>query len=72
MFVGGVMIKEILLGCGVLGLIVLFLMALLLPVVCTIILGTYFATLLGLTGIVWWSFVILFYIIIIGLMGIII
>lgn len=34
-----------------------------LPLGCTIILGTYFATLLGLTGVVWWSFVILFWIV---------
>lgn len=33
------------------------------PLICTVVIGTYLATLLGLTGIVWWSFVILFWII---------
>lgn len=48
--------------CG--GVIILFLIFIVcLPLVCTIILGTYLATLLGLTGIVWWSFVILFWIV---------
>lgn len=46
------------------GAIILFLVFIVcLPLICTIVLGTYLATLLGLTGIVWWSFVILFWII---------
>ena len=63
------MIKEIILGLGVIGIILFILILLLLPLLCTIILGTYFATSLGLTGIVWWAFVIIFYIIIMGLIG---
>lgn len=52
--------------CG--GVIILFLIFIVcLPLVCTIILGTYLATLLGLTGIVWWSFVILFWIVLMSL-----
>ena len=66
------MLKEILLGLGVIGLIVLIIVIALLPLICTIILGTYIATnILGLTGIVWWSFIIIFYIIIMGLIGMI-
>lgn len=50
------------------GVIILFLYIIVcLPLVCTIILGTYLATLLGLTGIVWWSFVILFWIVLMSL-----
>lgn len=65
------MIKEILLGLGVIGLILFAIMILLLPLICTIILGTYFATALGLSGLVWWAFVIIFYFIITGILGVI-
>lgn len=41
----------------------------LLPLIWTIVLGTYLATVLGLTGFVWWSFVILFMILLYGLIG---
>lgn len=41
----------------------------LLPLIWTIVLGTYLATVLGLTGFVWWTFVILFMISLYGLMG---
>ena len=63
------MFRELLLGIGVVGLVMFVLILLLLPLVCTIILGTYLATALGLTGLVWWAFVILFYIIIMGVLG---
>lgn len=53
------------LGGGVIILFLIFIVCL--PLVCTIILGTYLATLLGLTGIVWWSFVILFWIVLMSL-----
>ena len=64
------MLKEFLLGIGVIGLVLFICILILLPLLCTIILGTYFATVLGLTGLVWWAFVILFYLIIIGILGI--
>lgn len=63
------MFKEVLLGIGVIGLAIFFLIILLLPLVCTIILGTFLATSLGLNGLVWWAFVILFYLIIMGILG---
>lgn len=63
------MIEELLLGVGVIGIILFILVLALLPFICTIILGTYLATALGLTGWVWLSFVIIFYIIIVGLLG---
>lgn len=65
------MIEELLIGIGVVGIILFILVLVLLPFVCTIILGTYLATTLGLTGLVWWSFVIIFYLIIAGLLGLI-
>ena len=63
------MIEELLLGVGIIGIILFILVLALLPLICTIILGTYLATALGLTGLVWWSFVIIFYLIIAGLLG---
>lgn len=63
------MIEELLLGVGIIGIILFILVLALLPLICTIILGTYLATALGLTGWVWWSFVIIFYLIIAGLLG---
>lgn len=63
------MFRELLLGIGVVGLVIFILILLLLPLVCTIILGTYLATALGLSGLVWWAFVILFYLIIMGILG---
>ena len=65
------MIEEWLLGIGIIGVILFILILALLPFICTIILGTYLATTLGLTGLVWWSFVIIFYLIIAGLLGLI-
>ena len=63
------MLKEILLGIGVIGLGILVIILILLPLICTIILGTYFANVLGLSGFVWWAFVIIFYLILMGLLG---
>ena len=63
------MIREILLGLGIIGFVILVLVVALLPLICTIVIGTYIASSLGLTGIVWWSFVILFYIILMGILG---
>lgn len=63
------MIEELLVGIGVLGIVLFILVLILLPFICTIILGTYLATTLGLTGLVWWSFVIIFYLVIVGLLG---
>lgn len=49
--------------------ILIMIFIVLLPLICTIVLGTYLATVLGLTGFVWWSFVLLFMIFLYGLMG---
>ena len=54
-------------GFFIVVLIMIFIV--LLPFICTVVLGTYLATVLGLTGFVWWSFVILFMIFFYGLMG---
>lgn len=66
------MLREILLGLGIIGFMILVVIVALLPLVCTLVLGIYIASSLGLTGImffVWWSFVILFYLILMGLLG---
>lgn len=46
---------------GVGAIIVQLIFIVCLPLICTIVLGTYLATILGLTGVVWWSFVILMF-----------
>ena len=62
--------KDWLTILGGISVIIFILILLFVPLICTIVLGTYLATWLGLTGIVWWSFVILFWIIISALLGI--
>ena len=54
-------------GFFIVVLIMIFIV--LLPFFWTVVLGTYLATVLGLTGFVWWSFVILFMFFLYGLMG---
>lgn len=49
--------------------ILIMIFIVLLPLIWTVVLGTYLATVLGLTGFVWWSFVLLFMIFLYGLMG---
>lgn len=56
------MSDDLLESLGVIGLMILIGLMLLIPLICTIVIGTYIATMLGLTGLVWWSFVILFWI----------
>ena len=58
-----------LLDLGIIGIIILILIAILLPFVLTIIVGIAFANMFGFTGIYWWAFVILFYIIICAILG---
>jgi hypothetical protein len=61
------MLKEI----GAMGFILLVLIIILIPFLCTIVLGVTFANMLGLSGITWWAFMILFYLVIMGILGLI-
>ena len=58
------MIKEYILGLGIIGLFILILIILFVPLIITIVVGVTLANYLGLTGFVWWCFVILFYLVI--------
>lgn len=59
-----------LLDLGLLGICVFMILCiLLLPVVLTVLVGIAFANYLGFTGIFWWAFVILFYLIISAIFG---
>lgn len=49
--------------------VLIMVLIVILPFICTIVLGTYLATALGLTGFVWWSFVLIFMIFLYGLLG---
>ena len=63
------MFNEVLKATGIIGLIMIILFIIFLPLICTIILGIYMAGVLNLSGITWWAFIILFYIIIMGIIG---
>lgn len=56
-------------GFGILGIILLIILILLIPFIVTIIVGMGIANWFGFTGIYWWAFVILFYIIIGAILG---
>lgn len=64
-------IEDIGMGMGIVGLILLILIVLFIPLIATIILGVFVANMLGLTGIVWWAFLVVFYIIVMGLIGLV-
>ena len=61
--------EDLLTIIGLLLVIIAMVLIVLLPFICAIVLGTYLATALGLTGFVWWSFVLLFMIFLYGLLG---
>ena len=61
------MLKEI----GFMGFILLVLIIILIPFLCTIVLGVAFANMLGLTGITWWAFIVIFYLVIMGILGLV-
>lgn len=58
-----------LLELGTIGLIGLIILIILLPIILTIIVGIGFANMLGFTGIFWWAFVILFYLVVSAILG---
>lgn len=64
-----IMFNEILKTTGLVGLIMIILFIIFLPLICTIILGMYIAGVLNLSGITWWAFMIIFYIIIMSVIG---
>ena len=49
---------------GMIGIVFLVILVLLLPIILTLIVGIGFANLFGFSGLTWWAFVILFYIIV--------
>lgn len=58
-----------LLNLGILGIILLIIIVVFLPLILTIIVGVAFANMLGFTGIYWWAFVILFYLVVGSILG---
>lgn len=54
---------------GLFGVILLIVLIVLIPFILTIIVGIAFANLLGFTGIYWWAFIILFYLIVSAIFG---
>lgn len=58
-------------GFGIIGIILLVTLILLIPFVLTVILGIAFANMLGFTGITWWAFIVIFYLIVSGILSIV-
>ena len=54
---------------GILTLIAIAIFIALVPIIAVIILVTYVASYIGLTGLVWWAFVIVGFIVVNGLIG---
>ena len=54
---------DFLIGLGAIGIILLIIILILLPFIATIIVGAAIANMLGFTGIVWWCFMIIFYLV---------
>ena len=54
---------------GIMGIILLIILIFLVPFIVTIIVGIGLANLMGFTGVFWWAFVILFYIVIASILG---
>lgn len=59
-----------LLDLGILGVVLFVILCIiLLPVILTFVVGIAFANMLGFSGLTWWAFIILFYIIISAIIG---
>ena len=54
---------------GLTGIILIIILLILLPVFVTLIVGMAFANLFGFTGVTWWAFIILFYLLISAILG---
>lgn len=65
------MIEDLLKMGGIVSILILLMLVILLPIIATIIFGVYLANAMHLTGIVWWSFLILFYLIVMGIISLI-
>lgn len=63
------MIIDFLKELGMLGIILMVMFLLLIPFILTIVVGVALANVLGFTGILWWAFVILFYLIVGSILG---
>jgi len=60
---------DFLIGLGVIGVIILIVILILLPFIATIIVGAAIANILGFTGVVWWCFMIIFYLVTTAIIG---
>lgn len=60
-----------LMDLGIIGIILLVIIILLIPFILTILVGIAFANSLGFTGIYWWAFIILFYLVVSAILSMI-
>ena len=54
---------------GIIGIILLILLIVLIPLIVTVLVGIALANMFGFTGIFWWAFVILFFLVIGAILG---
>ena len=54
---------------GLTGILLIIIFIVLLPIVVTFIVGIAFANLLGFSGVTWWAFIILFYLLVSAIFG---
>lgn len=62
-------IYDVLIGLGMIGVVLLIMCLICLPTICTIIIGIWVANSLYMHGIVWWAFVFIFTIFVLGILG---
>ena len=56
---------------GLTGILLIIIFLILLPVFVTLIVGIAFANMFGFTGVYWWAFIVLFYLVISAILGLI-
>ena len=62
-------IYDFIMGIGVFGIVLVFIFLICFPLICAVIVGTWAAGILGLSGAVWWAFLGLFVLIILLIIG---
>lgn len=60
---------DFFIGLGLIGITILICLIIILPLIITLIVGVALANIIGLTGLAWWCFIILFYIIVGSIIG---
>ena len=60
---------DFFIGLGLIGILILICLLIVLPLFVTVVVGVALANIIGLTGLGWWCFVVLFYIVVTSIIG---